>query len=475
MNNILDVRLENFQSHLDSQFTFADGLNVLIGQSDSGKTAVIRGIRWALFNQPRGTDFIRAGSDFVRVTIQFESGDRLIRERTASKNRYMIKKNGQEQQVFESFGQHVPQEVLDLHGMRPLRIDRDHELTIHLAQQLDGPFLLEQPGSMRAKTIGRISGAHYLDAAIRDTSRDLHSLNQSKRWSEEQTEQLKKDLEPYEQVIRSGEQLEKASHLFEEIKSKQARLESLQSKHQDLHTNQGLMKQSQDKLDSLKELPTIELMLYRLEWMIQRQSVFKKLHEQQQTYTEQLLKVERFLQLTESIEEAAERERRAKTLVQKRAALIKLNDQYTQLTAIESKAYQVISKTKFVTQIPSNWEESVKQTGQRVKRLISLKDQIMGINEQLAKQQKQLETVAQIEMATLKVNQIDETYNKYQQMIEKKQAYTEIRKRMKDGEQFIQTKKQELEQLAVQYEELAKKDGICPTCGQVIQTNHNHG
>lgn len=105
MNNILDVRLENFQSHLDSQFTFADGLNVLIGQSDSGKTAVIRGIRWALFNQPRGTDFIRAGSDFVRVTIQFESGDRLIRERTASKNRYMIKKNGQEQQVFESFGQ----------------------------------------------------------------------------------------------------------------------------------------------------------------------------------------------------------------------------------------------------------------------------------------------------------------------------------------------------------------------------------
>ncbi|MFK3938767.1 AAA family ATPase [Alkalihalobacillus sp. NPDC078783] len=474
MNNILDVRLENFQSHLDSHFTFADGLNVLIGQSDSGKTAVIRGIRWALFNQPRGTDFIRAGSDFVRVTIQFESGDKLIRERTASKNRYIIKKNGQDQQVFESFGQHVPVEVLDLHGMRPLRIDRDHELTIHLAQQLDGPFLLEQPGSMRAKTIGRISGAHYLDAAIRDTSRDLHSLNQSKRWSEEQTEQLKKDLEPYEQVIQSGEQLERASQLFEEIKVKQARLNSLQVKHKDMQTNKELMKQAHDKLDSLKELPQIESMVYRLELQIQRQSLLKKLHEQQQTYTGQLLKVKKFLQLTESIEEAAEKEKRAKTLEQKRGALIKLNDQYTQLTSIERKAHQVIEKTTFVTQIQPNWEESIKQSEQRLKRLTSLKDQYMSVEKQRMKQKEHLDNVTQVENVASNIQLIDQTYNRYQRMLNKRQEYTEVLKRMKDGEQFIHMKKQELEQLTIQYEELAKKDGICPTCGQVIQANHTH-
>ncbi|WYP24900.1 AAA family ATPase [Alkalihalobacillus sp. FSL W8-0930] len=475
MNNILDVRLENFQSHLDSQFTFADGLNVLIGQSDSGKTAVIRGIRWALFNQPRGTDFIRAGSDFVRVTIQFESGDRLIRERTASKNRYIIKKNGQDQQVFESFGQHVPQEVLDLHGMRPLRIDRDHELTIHLAQQLDGPFLLEQPGSMRAKTIGRISGAHYLDAAIRDTSRDLHSLNQSKRWSEEQTEQLKKDLEPYEKVIQSGVQLERASRLFEEIKGKQSRLESLQASHRDLQTNKQLMDQAQGKIDSLKELPNIESMVYQLELKIQRQSMLKKLYEQQQTYMGQLIKVERFLRLTESIEEAAETERRAEALEQKRAQLVKLHDQYTQLLVIEQKASQVIEKTTFVTHISSNWEESIKQTGQRIKRLTSLNDQYVALENQRIKQEKQLESVAQIENVTSKVQSINETYNRYLRMLEKKQEYTEVLKRMNDGKQFIEMKKKELKRLTLQYEELAKKDGICPTCGQVIQASHNHG
>ena len=53
------------------------------------------------------------------------------------------------------------------------------------AKQLDGPFLLEQAGSVRAKTIGRISGAHYLDMAIRDTSKDVASLQQRKKQGQE--------------------------------------------------------------------------------------------------------------------------------------------------------------------------------------------------------------------------------------------------------------------------------------------------
>lgn len=328
---------------------------------------------------------------------------------------------------------------------------------------------------MRAKTIGRISGAHYLDAAIRDTSRDLHSLNQSKRWSEEQTEQLKKDLEPYEQVIQSGEQLERASRLFEEIKGKQSRLESLQASHRDLQTNKQLMDQAQGKIDSLKELPNIESMVYQLELKFQRQTMLKKLYEQQQTYMGQLIKVEKFLQFTESIEEAAEMERRAETLEQKRGQLVKLHDQYTQLSVIEQKASQVIAKTTFVTHISSNWEESIKQTGQRIKRLTSLNDQYVAVENQRIKQEKQLESVAQIENVTSKVQSINETYNRYLRMLEKKQEYEEVLKRMNDGKQFIEMKKKELERLTLQYEELAKKDGICPTCGQVIQASHNHG
>ena len=45
------VRLENFQSHKNSIIDFDRGLNVIVGPSDSGKSAIIRAIKWALYNE----------------------------------------------------------------------------------------------------------------------------------------------------------------------------------------------------------------------------------------------------------------------------------------------------------------------------------------------------------------------------------------------------------------------------------------
>ncbi|GAF15365.1 DNA double-strand break repair Rad50 ATPase [Bacillus sp. JCM 19045] len=96
--------MENFQSHQDTSIQFDQGLNVIVGQSDSGKTAVLRGLRWALFNLPRGTDFLKVGADFVRVTVTLTNGTKIVRERTSSKNRYKIQALEQDELVLEGFG-----------------------------------------------------------------------------------------------------------------------------------------------------------------------------------------------------------------------------------------------------------------------------------------------------------------------------------------------------------------------------------
>lgn len=53
--------IENFQSHEQTEVFFTEGLNVFVGPSDSGKSAILRALRWVLYNEPKGTDFIRAG------------------------------------------------------------------------------------------------------------------------------------------------------------------------------------------------------------------------------------------------------------------------------------------------------------------------------------------------------------------------------------------------------------------------------
>ena len=57
---IKTVKIHDFQSHEDSFMEFEKGLNIIVGPSDSGKSAVIRAIKWALFNEiGKGDYFVR--------------------------------------------------------------------------------------------------------------------------------------------------------------------------------------------------------------------------------------------------------------------------------------------------------------------------------------------------------------------------------------------------------------------------------
>ncbi|MEM7825998.1 MAG: AAA family ATPase, partial [Candidatus Aenigmatarchaeota archaeon] len=46
---ITKVKLKNWRSHLESEFNFSSGTNVLIGIMGSGKTSVMNAICFALF------------------------------------------------------------------------------------------------------------------------------------------------------------------------------------------------------------------------------------------------------------------------------------------------------------------------------------------------------------------------------------------------------------------------------------------
>ncbi|GAE34677.1 AAA family ATPase [Halalkalibacter akibai] len=276
MKNIKAVRLENFQSHLDTYIEFGDGLNVIVGQSDSGKTAILRGIRWVLYNQPRGTDFIRVSGDFVRVSITFENETVIIRERTGSKNRYTIKKAGHEDLVLEGFGIHVPEEVIESHGMGLMRIDHDNELMIHLSQQLDGPFLLEQTSSIRAKTLGRISGAHFLDMAIRDTTKDLSQLNLKMKQEQAIIEQLNSDLEPFNGLSELQHKLVSSEQRIEKVKTmlkRKEKLVKLQSKWVQMKKEEEL---ASTKKRLVKDVDNWDEGFNRVQQLVQRFLIFKQ-------------------------------------------------------------------------------------------------------------------------------------------------------------------------------------------------------
>lgn len=167
------VELKNFQSHEDTVIEFDKGLNVILGTSDSGKTAIIRAIKWALFNEPLGDYFIKQGETKVSVTVYFNNGVIIRRFRSASKNTYYLKKENGEEMNFSGFKSDVPKEILEEIKMYKASFDISNNFILNIAEQLEGPFLLNLQPSLRATAIGRLVRADLVDDALKDTATDI--------------------------------------------------------------------------------------------------------------------------------------------------------------------------------------------------------------------------------------------------------------------------------------------------------------
>ncbi|ARK30933.1 AAA family ATPase [Halalkalibacter krulwichiae] len=473
MHNIKAVRLENFQSHLDTYIEFNQGLNVIVGQSDSGKTAILRGIRWALFNQPRGTDFIRVSGDFVRVTVLFENDTVIIRERTSSKNRYTIRKPDQEELVLEGFGIHVPDEVLQAHGMGHLKIDQDNEIMIHLSQQLDGPFLLEQTSSIRAKTLGRISGAHFLDMAIRDTTKDLSQLNLRMKQEQVVIDKLKEELKEYEHLdqlksslVTSEQNIEKLGAVI----SKKERLERIQQQWQEVRKEEEL---AMDRIQLVQNMSLWQERVYELERMIQRYTTFKDKLTRKNELEKDSEVCQKWIAKTEQNDTANTKYRLIGEALQRLKLLEAIDKQLNQMTNLMNQESKHLKQSDFLTSINLDQLHAVPEKRSRQKQLVNVQRSLL----QIEKQDNQINHIfnklpneEQLESKHKKIVKQAERLERIKQL---ENSFRDYQKRIQEGNRYMAQQAQELEWREQELQQQLLKAGTCPTCGQSICRHEN--
>jgi len=144
---IQSIRLQYYQGHIDSTFTFDKGVNALIGITDAGKTACVRAIRSVMFNKPRGTKFINHkafvdGKQVKDCVITLQTDKHLVEKRRgASKNSYTL--DGVEYNVVKSS---VPDEIKEALNFEDINIQF----------QLNLPFLLTESSGEVARTMNKI-------------------------------------------------------------------------------------------------------------------------------------------------------------------------------------------------------------------------------------------------------------------------------------------------------------------------------
>lgn len=202
---------------------------MIVGPTDSGKTSIVRALKWVMYNQPAGTGFIRAGATASKVTVELTSGLRVTRLRSASLNQYRLRLPGDghsgEEQVFEGFGSSVPAEVQRALRVYPVSVG-DLILMVNLAEQLDGPFLGRGvPSTLRAKVLGRLAGSEVLDVASNRLGTDILRAFRERERLEYELESIQREIDKHSWVIPMLDKMKSVDQLVSGISEKAQTIE----------------------------------------------------------------------------------------------------------------------------------------------------------------------------------------------------------------------------------------------------------
>lgn len=194
---ITSVEIENFQSHEKTVVNFKDGLNAIIGESNSGKTSILRAIRWCLDNDPHGSDFITTGKNDCSVTVIFDDNTKITRSRTRTDSGSYdvtgktIQPDGTITlwtQTYKGFSNNVPIEVSNIHQMPKINLTKDICTHLNMMSQLDGPFLVTESPQVKAAIIGRLTGTQIIDLAVKETNKKILSNSKEIKFFKDQKE-----------------------------------------------------------------------------------------------------------------------------------------------------------------------------------------------------------------------------------------------------------------------------------------------
>lgn len=187
---ISSLEIYNFQSIKYAKIDFGK-MTVITGDSDVGKSAIIRALRALILNRV-SAQYSHKGKGPIEITVVTDRGKVSIAREEGKSAVYYV--NGEK---YSNIGRQVPKEVVDILAIREYQIDKDITIMPALMRQLDPQFLLQQGSAVISKTIGRISNISIVFAAIRKASADVVALQAETATEQTKLDIVKRDLDEF--------------------------------------------------------------------------------------------------------------------------------------------------------------------------------------------------------------------------------------------------------------------------------------
>ncbi len=220
MLNKLDIN--NFQSHDKTSLKFHRGVNGIIGKSLSGKTAIIRALKWLMANRPSGFKFHSnfdkpKGTTAVSVVAKGLTKITLTKQGGTGVYEVDNLENSQKPLRFDKIGKNVPDVVSSQLNLTDLNVQ----------EQFDSPFLVLSSAGEIAKTINRITQIDDIDKWIKEINRRTNRAKGKKAIIAEDVEEIKDALECFEGLDKAKAKIDQHKAVKKKLDRLQAELDRL--------------------------------------------------------------------------------------------------------------------------------------------------------------------------------------------------------------------------------------------------------
>ncbi len=207
MKYIKELNLNNFESWKDNIIQFDKGLNIIIGNSDSGKSASFRALD-AVINGKFKDSSITFGKKKSEIKIIFDNNHFASRIRGKKENIIQY-----DNLVFERIGKEIPNEYFEALGNTKLDLNDDKSIDLCLYSQFANHFFITSSDIEKSKIIGAACGINIIDKIVENINTDIRHNNTDIKY-------LKNTID---------EQQIKVNKLELDVKSKKQKLEQLNS------------------------------------------------------------------------------------------------------------------------------------------------------------------------------------------------------------------------------------------------------
>lgn len=253
---ITKIEIKNFQSHKHSVIDLSNGVNVIVGTSDSGKSAIIRALRWLIYGRPRGDAFRSHWGGDTSVKITLSNGNTIERIKTNTTNIYIIN----EEKKLKAVGNDVPEEVLSLLQMEE----------INLQKQIDQPYLLSNTPGEVAAHFNRMADLSKIDTS-------LQYVNSELRKNKQEIQRLETNAKEHRTLYQSFDWLEEAEKQVEVLKQYYTFIEEKEAAEKNIYKIITSIEDTDTRINRFSAILDAETILNDISILIEKETGLKTL------------------------------------------------------------------------------------------------------------------------------------------------------------------------------------------------------